>query len=84
MDWNQLISVISDLVKDESTREQIYKRMLDASDYSEREDIEDECLGEDDAFDRVWNEYYAEDSDEDENEEDYDYETADDGFDYED
>lgn len=78
MDWSQLISVISDLVKDESAREQIYKRMLDASDHTEREDIEDECLGYDDAFDSVWEEYFAEDKDEE------DLYESEDGFDYDD
>jgi hypothetical protein len=65
MDWNQVISVISELVKDESTRSQIYKRLLDGSDYLEREIIEEECLGYDDAFDTVWKEYFAEDKDDD-------------------
>jgi len=60
MDWNQVISVISDLVKDESTREQIYKRLLDTSSWSQRDDIEEECLGYDDAFDNVWEEFYSE------------------------
>ena len=64
MDWNQIISVISDLVKDESTREQIYKRLLDSSSWSERDSIEEECLGYDDAFDNVWEEYYAEEKQE--------------------
>jgi len=64
MDWNQIISVISDLVKDESTREQIYKRLLDSSSWSERDAIEEECLGYDDAFDSVWEEYYAEEKQE--------------------
>jgi|APGre2960657404_1045060.scaffolds.fasta_scaffold464730_2 hypothetical protein len=73
MDWNQVISVISDLVKDESTREQIYKRLLDASDWSEKDCIEEECLGYDDAFDNVWEEYYAEEKQEiDENDINYD------------
>ena len=73
MDWNQVISVISDLVKDESTREQIYKRLLDTSSWSQRDDIEDECLGYDDAFDRVWEEFYSEEKQEiDENDNNYD------------
>ena len=73
MDWNQVISVISDLVKDESTREQIYKRLLDTSSWSQRDDIEEECLGYDDAFDNVWEEYYAEEKQEiDENDINYD------------
>ena len=75
MDWNQIISVISDLVKDESTREQIYKRLLDSSSWSERDSIEEECLGYDDAFDNVWEEYYAEEKQEiDEDDINYDYE----------
>lgn len=77
MDWNQIISVISELVKDDSTRSQIYKRLLDGSDYIEREMIEEECLGYDDSFDSVWNEYFAEDKDE-EDEDEYD------SFDYDD
>ena len=73
MDWNQIISVISDLVKDASTREQIYKRLLDSSDWTERDAIEEECLGYDDAFDNVWEEYYAEEKQEiDENDINYD------------
>jgi hypothetical protein len=77
MDWEQLINVISELVKDVSIRSQIYKRLLDASDYSERENIQEDCLGYDDAFDDVWNEYYAENEEEDEEQEDDDYEYED-------
>lgn len=61
MDWSNLISVVSELVKEDSIRSQIYKRLLDASDWSEKDAIEEECLGYDDAFDEVWNEFYAED-----------------------
>jgi hypothetical protein len=75
MDWEHLISVISELVKDQATREQIYKRLLEASDHTERDGIEDECLGYDDAFDNVWEEYFSDEvNDDEEYEEDEDYE----------
>lgn len=73
MDWGQIISVISELVKDNSIREQIYKRLLDSSSWSEKDSIEEECLGYDDAFDDVWNEYFAEDKEEDDEEIELDY-----------
>ena len=72
MDWEHLISVISEIVKDEGAREQIYKRLLEATDYTERDGIEEQCLGYDDAFDSVWEEYFAKDKPEEE-EEDYEY-----------
>jgi len=73
MDWNQIISVISELVKDESTRSQIYKRLLDSSSWSEKDTIEEECIGYDDAFDSVWEEYFADDKEKYGNENDVDY-----------
>jgi hypothetical protein len=83
MDWTQLISVVSELVKDEGIREQIYKRLLEASDYTERENIEEECLGYDDAFDNVWEEYFSSDEDDEDFEEDEDYDDeSKDGFEY--
>jgi len=81
MDWELLISVVSEIVKDEGAREQIYKRLLEASDHTEREGIEEECLGYDDAFDSVWEEYFSEKDDEEEYEEDEDHDT-DDTYDY--
>lgn len=65
MDWNQIISVISDLVKEDNVRSQIYKRLLDGSDWTEKDSIEEECLGYDDVFDEVWNEFFADEDDED-------------------
>lgn len=76
MDWNQIISVISDLVKEDNVRSQIYKRLLDGSDWSSRDSIEEECLGYDDAFDNVWSEFFADEED------DYLYEDDGDGLDY--
>ena len=63
MDWNQIISVISELVKEDNVRSQIYKRLLDGSDWSSKDIIEEECLGYDDVFDEVWSEFFADDED---------------------
>lgn len=74
MDWRLIIDVISNLIKDDNTREQIYKRLLDASDYTEKNTIEEECLGYDDAFDSIWEENFSDEEDESEEEDDdYDY-----------
>lgn len=77
MDWNLIIDVISNLIKDEGTREQIYKRFLEVSDYSERKTIEEECLGYDTAFDSVWEDSFAEENEEIDDDEG-------DGYDYDD
>lgn len=73
MDWNQLISIISENVKDDSNRTNIYLRLLEISD----NDTEgEECLGYDDAFDIAWEQHIGYEDDEDdyaEEEDDYNY-----------
>jgi len=57
MDWDLLISIISDLVKDDNTKAEIYKRFIESSEYSEKELIS-ESVGQDEIFDDVFNEYF--------------------------
>lgn len=73
MDWDLIISVISDLVKDDSTRHEIYKKFMEAAEYTDRSEIID-SLDQDPVFDNVWERYFA-DTDQEENWEDegYDY-----------
>ena len=78
MDWNNIITVISELVKDDTIRFQIYKRLLDASDYVDKDIIEEDCIGYDSAYDEVWEQYSDLDEDEELFEEDDDYERDDD------
>lgn len=70
MDINNIVTILSELIKDEGTRKEIYTRILEESDEYDLEDVE---LGIDDAFDEVYEEY-AEEEEEDEFEEDEDYE----------
>jgi hypothetical protein len=57
MDWELVINTISDIIKDDSLREEIYRKMLEETqDFDRSED----CLGEDDVFDRIWEELYDE------------------------
>lgn len=74
MDINSVVTILSELIKDEGTRKEIYTRILEESDEYDLEDVE---LGIDDVFDEVYEEY-AEDEEEDEFEEDEDYEDDDD------
>jgi len=73
MDINNIVTILSELIKDEGTRKEIYTRILEESDEYDLEDVE---LGIDDAFDEVYEEY-AEEEEEDEFEEDEDYEDDD-------
>ena len=79
MDWEQIIDSFMELVKDEETRTDIYKTILDASDDVDLQYIEDVVHGIDDAFDNAWTLYQDDmandDNDEEEHEEDDDYET---------
>ena len=74
MDINNIVTILSELIKDEGTRKEIYTRILEESDEYDLEDVE---LGIDDAFDEVYEEYAEDDEDEDEFEEDEDYEDDD-------
>ena len=63
MDWEALINVISDSIKDDSLREDIYRKLLiETEDFYNSED----CLGSDDVFDKVWEELSEENNDDDE------------------
>ena len=78
MDWEKIIDSFVELVKDEETRTDIYKIILEASDEVDEQYIEDTVHGIDDAFDNAWS-LYQDDmttvTDEDDDEEDNDYET---------
>jgi hypothetical protein len=82
MDWEQIIDSLMELVKDEETRTDIYKTILEASDEVDEQYIEDTVHGVDDAFDNAWTLYQdnltSDDEEEEEDEEDNDYETDDD------
>jgi len=82
MDLYVLIDALMDNVKDADARSNIYRALLEAADYSERDSLE-EVTGIDAAFDIVA-EKFIEDEDEEEYEEDDDYETDSDGYDYDD
>ena len=77
MEWDIIVEVISDSVKDDETRTEIYKKFFEASGDIEYDDIESE-IGIDDAFDNAWNlfefENASDDTDEDDEDEDDDYE----------
>lgn len=74
MDWETIINTISDIIKDDSLREEIYRKLLEETADLERSE---DCLGEDDVFDRVWEELFEELEEEednyDDNEDDYPY-----------
>lgn len=83
MDWEQIIDSLMELVKDEETRTEIYKTILDASDDIDESYIENVVHGIDDAFDNAWTLFEddnisLDDDEDDEHEEDDDYETDDD------
>jgi hypothetical protein len=73
MDINNIVTILSELIKDEATRKEIYTRILEESDEYDLEDVE---LGIDDSFDEVY-EDMAEEDEEEEFEEDEDYEDDD-------
>lgn len=80
MDWEKIIDSFVELVKDEETRTDIYKIILEASDEVDDQYIEDIVHGIDDAFDNAWSLYQddmttATDEDDEVDEEDNDYET---------
>ena len=79
MDWEKIIDSFVELVKDEETRTDIYKIILEASDEVDDQYIEDIVHGIDDAFDNAWSLYQddmttATDEDDEVDEEDNDYE----------
>ena len=81
MDFHTLIDALMDNVKDADARSNIYRAMLEACDYTERDDLED-YIGTDYAFDKVAQDFLDDDEDE-EYEEDDDYETEE-SYDYDD
>jgi len=74
MDWDIIIQTILDTVKDDSLRDEIYRRLLE-----ETEDFDnaEEALGSDEVFDRVYEDTYSEfesdDSDSFNSEDDFGY-----------
>jgi D-Tyr-tRNAtyr deacylase len=71
MDWDALIEVLSETVRDDNVRADIYKKLFDLVGTRDAEDSEDQ----DDVFDKVLNQYIWDDEDDKEQEED-------DGFNY--
>lgn len=86
MDWEQIIDSLMELVKDEETRTEIYKTILEASDDVDENYVENVVHGIDDAFDNAWTLFLESDTtdeEEDEHEEDDDYEDdSEEGYDY--
>ena len=82
MDFHTLIDTLMDNVKDADTRSNIYRAMLEACDYTERDNLE-EYTGIDLAFDTVAQDF-IDDAIDEEYEEDDDYETDSEGYDYDD
>jgi len=80
MDWEKIIDSFIELVKDEETRTDIYKIILEASDEVDDQYIEDTVHGIDDAFDNALSLYQddmttASEEDDEVDVEDNDYET---------
>jgi hypothetical protein len=72
MNLDVLIDALMDNVKDADARSNIYRAILEACDYTERDGLE-ECTGIDLAFDKVAEDFMEDEDDEDEYEEDFDY-----------
>ena len=72
MDWDAVIEVISDTIKDDTVRSDIYKKLFDLVGVDGAQDSE----GQDDVFDSVLEGYIYDDED------DIVYNDEDDGFDY--
>ena len=62
MDWDALIEVLSESVRDDATRGDIYRKLFDLVGTRDASDSE----GQDDVFDTTLNKYVWDDSDEEE------------------
>ena len=62
MDWDALIEVLSESVRDDATRSDIYRKLFDLVGTRDASDSE----GQDDIFDTTLNKYVWDDSDEEE------------------
>ena len=62
MDWDALIEVLSESVRDDATRSDIYRKLFDLVGTRDASDSE----GQDDVFDTTLNKYVWDDSDEEE------------------
>ena len=74
MDWDALIEVLLETVKDENTRSEIYKKLFDLVGTHDA----DESLDQDPIFDDIYEDYVSD------SEDDSLYEENEDGFDYDD
>ena len=74
MNWELVINIISELVKDERLREEIYRNLIEES---EDFNSASECLGHDNVFDKTYQEVYEEYHEDDDlvedDGDDYDY-----------
>jgi len=72
MDWDLIVDVICDNVKDNNVREDIYRKLLEESNDSR---MAEDSLGIDDVFDKVFIEIHDEDEDDlyDDDNDDYSY-----------
>jgi len=78
MDWDAVIEVISDTVKEDNVRSEIYKRLFEIVGTSDAV----ESLEQDNVFDEALWAYTRDEDEEDEIEQDYDYESEE--YDYDD
>lgn len=62
MDWDALIEVLSESIRDDSARGDIYRKLFDLVGTRDASDSE----GQDDVFDNVLNKYVWDDTDEEE------------------
>jgi D-Tyr-tRNAtyr deacylase len=74
MDWDALIEVLSESVRDDNTRSEIYKKLFDLVGTHDASDSE----GQDDVFDKALGQYVWDDEEEELDEDEGD------GFDYDD
>jgi hypothetical protein len=57
MDWELVVNIISEAVKDDGLREELYRKLLEESDDFNGAE---ECIGSDHVFDKVYDELYEE------------------------
>ena len=73
MDWDTLIEVLSETIKDDNLRSEVYEKIMKAGYLAEAED----SLGQDDIFDDTWHVVFTDNKT---NHEEYDEEIEDDNW----
>jgi hypothetical protein len=57
MNWNLIVEVLLENVKDNTLRKAIYTDLIQSASYDELEDIDATAFGDDAVFDGVWSEH---------------------------